>query len=403
MHWMYKHKNAYRKAMESFHHLSWYPSKTFPTGRYSDWDGGNPSDAEDYSTYTPNSRARYPSWPQQYPDAHYSTRVTKNMGRDSEMEKDSESEEEIECDLTNMEITEELRQYFAQTEAHRQELRKQQELEAEHQDMYVEADHDLHLTTRRSVQPPAERPGERRMAEMKKLYGVGAAKIQAMETAMQLAFDRNCDKKQPKYWPVIPLKLPYFLSSLSQLPIAWTKSAYFLNWVPLFGECNYDSENINGNLTLLPQYLQFSLLENTANIEALHRHHVPGHHHCPCRQAPPPAAPIGRKRGTVANGSFGGGTWSHEASIEAGTNSIGADYLRTSDISSNIRPAIPFGSGLSFGSGVLRSYGFYHLILHCALDNFGLHGRATRFASTPAHISCAADDGVEADISWAWH
>ncbi|XP_050820594.1 gem-associated protein 8 [Gopherus flavomarginatus] len=207
MHWMYKHKNAYRKAMESFYHLSWYPSETFPTSRYSDWDGGNPSDADNYSTYTPNSRARYPSWPQQYPGAHCSSGVSKDMGRDSEIEKDSESEEEIECDLSNMEITEELRQYFAQTEAHRQELRKQQQLEAEHQDMYVEADHDLHLTTRRSVQPPAERPGERRMAEMKKLYGVGAAKIQAMETAMQLAFDRNCDKKQPKYWPVIPLKL----------------------------------------------------------------------------------------------------------------------------------------------------------------------------------------------------
>lgn len=42
---------------------------------------------------------------------------------------------------------------------------------------------------------------------MKKLYGEDAAKILAMETAMQLTFDRNCDLKQPKYWPVIPLKL----------------------------------------------------------------------------------------------------------------------------------------------------------------------------------------------------
>ena len=45
------------------------------------------------------------------------------------------------------------------------------------------------------------------MAEMKKLYGAEADKIQAMEAAMQLIFDRNCDKKQPKYWPIIPLKL----------------------------------------------------------------------------------------------------------------------------------------------------------------------------------------------------
>lgn len=84
-------------------------------------------------------------------------------------------------------------------------LGRQQQLEAEHQ--YVEADQDLHKRRGRSVEPPAERPGERRMAEMKKLYGAEAAKIQAMEAAMQLIFDRNCDKKQPKYWPIIPLKL----------------------------------------------------------------------------------------------------------------------------------------------------------------------------------------------------
>jgi hypothetical protein len=27
-----------------------------------------------------------------------------------------------------------------------------------------------------------------------------------METAVQLSFDKHCDRKQPKYWPVIPLK-----------------------------------------------------------------------------------------------------------------------------------------------------------------------------------------------------
>lgn len=84
---------------------------------------------------------------------------------------------------------------------------KQKQLEAEHQEMYVEADHSLHLSTSRSAQPPAEKPGERRLAEMRKLYGKGANKIQAMETTMQLNFDRNCDTKQPKYWPIISLKL----------------------------------------------------------------------------------------------------------------------------------------------------------------------------------------------------
>lgn len=50
--------------------------------------------------------------------------MEEDVERDSEMEEDSESEGEIEYDLSNMEITEELRQYFAETERHREELRK---------------------------------------------------------------------------------------------------------------------------------------------------------------------------------------------------------------------------------------------------------------------------------------
>lgn len=85
---------------------------------------------------------------------------------------------------------------------------KQQQMEAEQQGSYVPADQDLHsFSLQSSVAPPLERPGERRTAEMKKLYGGDAAKIMAMEAAMQLNFERNCDLKQPKYWPVIPLKL----------------------------------------------------------------------------------------------------------------------------------------------------------------------------------------------------
>lgn len=80
-------------------------------------------------------------------------------------------------------------------------------MEAEQQEAYVLADQDMHKVSWPSTLPPSERPGERRGVEMRKLYGEDAAKIQGMETAMQLTFDRNCDRKQPKYWPVIPLKL----------------------------------------------------------------------------------------------------------------------------------------------------------------------------------------------------
>lgn len=81
-------------------------------------------------------------------------------------------------------------------------------MEAEQHESYVPADQDLHgASWRGTTAPPHEQPGERRKAEMKKLYGEDAAKIMAMEAAMQLTFDRNHDLKQPKYWPVIPLKL----------------------------------------------------------------------------------------------------------------------------------------------------------------------------------------------------
>ncbi|NXL48011.1 GEMI8 protein, partial [Podilymbus podiceps] len=202
MRWMHRHQKAYRKAMESFYHLPCHPAAS-PSSRYSDWDGSDHPHTRRYSfSDSPCGRAQYHGGARQRTGAHQGQ---EDADRDSEMEEDSESEGEIEYDLSDMEITEELREFFAQTERHREELRRQQQLEAEHQ--YVEADQDLYKRTGRSVEPPAEKPGERRMAEMKKLYGAEAAKIQAMEAAMQLIFDRNCDKKQPKYWPIIPLKL----------------------------------------------------------------------------------------------------------------------------------------------------------------------------------------------------
>uniref|UniRef100_A0A2K5ISC2 Gem nuclear organelle associated protein 8 n=1 Tax=Colobus angolensis palliatus TaxID=336983 RepID=A0A2K5ISC2_COLAP len=118
----------------------------------------------------------------------------------------STREDHVECDLSNMEITEELRQYFAETERHREERRRQQQLDAECLDSYVNADHDLCYNTHQSVEPPTERPGEQCQAEMRRLYGNSAAKLQAMEASVQLSFDKHCDPKQPKFWPVFPLK-----------------------------------------------------------------------------------------------------------------------------------------------------------------------------------------------------
>ena len=56
---------------------------------------------------------------------------------------------------------------------------------------------------------PREQVGARRNNEMKMLYGKDAAMIHGMETALQLNFNRNCDLKQPQYWPNLPINIKF--------------------------------------------------------------------------------------------------------------------------------------------------------------------------------------------------
>ncbi|XP_037368589.1 neuronal membrane glycoprotein M6-b isoform X9 [Talpa occidentalis] len=192
MAWMRCHQNAYRKAVESYFSSLWYYLPEAHPHSSDASQGGSPQPFHDHQlppldAYTSPSHSR------------------EDQALCAEEEAESESDG-VECDVSNMEITEELRQYFAETERHREERRRQQLLDEARLNDYVYADHDLYHNRRRSVEPPAERPGERRQAEMKRLYGDSAAKIQAMEAAVQLSFDKHCDRKRPKYWPVIPLK-----------------------------------------------------------------------------------------------------------------------------------------------------------------------------------------------------
>ncbi|XP_012371009.1 gem-associated protein 8 isoform X2 [Octodon degus] len=210
MAWMRNHQIAYRKAVAAYFSFPWcFPNAVAPQSSYNN-NAGYPWSSYDHpmawqdSDYScsHDGKSGYPLCE--------SNRTWPPTGEDEavleEEEVMTESEDEIEYDLSNMEITDELRQYFAETERHREERRRQQQLEAERLDEYVYADHGLYYNNRRTIEPPSERPGERRQAEMKRLYGESAAKILAMETAMQLSFDKHCDRKQPRYWPVIPLK-----------------------------------------------------------------------------------------------------------------------------------------------------------------------------------------------------
>ncbi|CAN7976456.1 unnamed protein product [Ixodes persulcatus] len=90
-------------------------------------------------------------------------------------------EEELE-----MEVTEEMIAFFAQSERHRRELSESALSGGDCQNQVV---------------------GCGIMDHHKSLYGKSAAMIHGMETAMQLSCDRFRDTKQPKHWPNIPLKL----------------------------------------------------------------------------------------------------------------------------------------------------------------------------------------------------
>ncbi|KAM6143987.1 gem-associated protein 8 [Erethizon dorsatum] len=209
MAWMRNHQIAYMKAMGAYFTFPWYfPNAVAPQSFY-DNNAGYPPSCYDHHMAWRDSHCSYSHDGRSGQPLRDSSRIQPSTREDQalleEEEVEMESDDEVEYDLSNMEITDELRQYFAETERHREERRRQQQLEEQRLDEYVNADHDLYYNCR-TVEPPTERPGERRQAEMKRLYGDSAAKILAMETAVQLSFDKHCDRKQPKYWPVIPLK-----------------------------------------------------------------------------------------------------------------------------------------------------------------------------------------------------
>lgn len=220
MAWMQSHQHAYRKARECYFNFPWSFFPSFLPWRYTDYENGYPQPQafQGQNMAWQNSPYSFSHFESSGQPLHDSSRAQTFTGEDhplyeeeemesaSESESESESDEGVVCDLTNMEITDELREYFAQTERHKEERRRQQQLDAERLSDYVNADHGLYYNQQRTVEPPSEKPDERRKAEMKVLYGENAPKILAMEAAVQLSFNKYCDRKQPKYWPVIPLK-----------------------------------------------------------------------------------------------------------------------------------------------------------------------------------------------------
>lgn len=126
------------------------------------------------------------------------------------------SEDSTTCDETHlsdadsevyeMEITEEMVDFFAKSEKHRKE---RDELKHGPNGKNNNSLVDIGQASKKipTSEAPKERPGLRRTTEMTQIYGKGAAMIHGMETALQMTYDRNIDIKQPPFWPNMPLKI----------------------------------------------------------------------------------------------------------------------------------------------------------------------------------------------------
>lgn len=121
---MRSHHSAYRKAVESYCSCPWacLPAalpQSPPTNK------AKPQPSRDHHPASTDSHC-VPS-PSRRSGQHPAARPRERRAWPAEEEEEtaeSESDGGVECDLSNMEITEELRQYFAQTERHREERRK---------------------------------------------------------------------------------------------------------------------------------------------------------------------------------------------------------------------------------------------------------------------------------------
>lgn len=103
-----------------------------------------------------------------------------------------------------MEITEDMKEFFTQSARHRKE-RDSKKQNPSGCDIIVGLSEVSFGKTKATIEPPKERPDEQRNKEMKELYGMGSAMVHAMETAMQLTFDRNLARQQPHLWPALPI------------------------------------------------------------------------------------------------------------------------------------------------------------------------------------------------------
>nr|XP_053649588.1 gem-associated protein 8-like isoform X2 [Cherax quadricarinatus] len=105
------------------------------------------------------------------------------------------------ADEEGMEVTDDFLKFLEQSEKHREQWKvKKKKLKC------------ISGSISPSEEPlgdggSREHPDTIRSREMQQLYGQASARIHAMETALQLSFDRFSTLHQPQYWPNIPINV----------------------------------------------------------------------------------------------------------------------------------------------------------------------------------------------------
>ena len=105
----------------------------------------------------------------------------------------------------------EMKAFMLQTIQHRQQrdAARAIEKEARQEDDYISADKiGVHGIQKKTTEAPNERVKEiQKKEEAKKMYGLTAEKILAMEAALDMGFQTEYTAKKPSMWPNIPLRL----------------------------------------------------------------------------------------------------------------------------------------------------------------------------------------------------
>lgn len=115
-----------------------------------------------------------------------------------------------------MELTPEMAEFFKKSAEHRKYRDEQKHVVRNFDDMHkFEKEYqDLSKVTSfqrtPTIETPRVRPNHTRSLDMQRLYGeAGSQMIVAMETAIQLSFNRNRDRHQAKHWPALPINIQF--------------------------------------------------------------------------------------------------------------------------------------------------------------------------------------------------